>query len=142
MGEFIGAGYERAAEAVESLTAKGLLRWGTEEEDTYSYLWISYDGPYFPPTDWTGDVYGRSARVIALIERDGPECAYCDRVPINYHVDHFIPKAKGGPDRLSNLVLACPRCNLAKKDKWPADFLRHDPVRFRTLSTNLKHLHG
>lgn len=37
-----------------------------------------------------------------------------------WEIDHVIPKALGGQDELSNLVLACRRCNQKKRDHlWP-----------------------
>lgn len=46
-------------------------------------------------------------------------CAYCLE-PIQYgqfHVDHVIPLSKGGTNWRDNLALACPRCNIIKRDK-------------------------
>lgn len=34
-------------------------------------------------------------------------------------VDHFIPKSKGGDDRIENLFPMCTNCNLKKGDKMP-----------------------
>lgn len=141
MGQFIGADYYRAHEVLEQLTQRGLIRWGTDEEETASYVWLTYEGEYYPPIDWTAETKSRSRRVEALIERDGPNCVYCGCFPIVYHVDHFIPKAKGGADKMSNLVLACATCNLAKRDKMPEVFLSGNTKLFHTLSTNLKYLH-
>lgn len=33
---------------------------------------------------------------------------------VTFHVEHFVPESKGGIATLSNLVLSCPGCNLAK----------------------------
>lgn len=139
MGTFIGADYDRAMTVLAGMEDRGLVRWGAEEQA--SYLWIVYGGDYRDPIDWTRETKSRNRRVAALLERDGARCSYCDQTPINYHVDHFIPRAKGGHDRMNNLVLACPDCNLAKKDKMPEVFLIDDPSRFHVLSTNLKYLH-
>lgn len=51
-----------------------------------------------------------------LVERDGLRCHYCDVVMIytEAQIDHVIPKARGGTDAPSNLVLACARCNHVK----------------------------
>lgn len=141
LSEFMGCHFEHAYDVLHELEKKNLVRWGTEEEETSSYVWIVYDGLLFPPINWTQETTRRSSRVAALIERDGPECAYCGCTPVNYHVDHFIPRAKGGADKMANLVLSCPPCNLAKKDKLPEDFLRDDPKRLHTIITNLKYLH-
>lgn len=52
--------------------------------------------------------------------QDG-QCGICGQV-INdlgpTHVDHIIPRAKGGSDRLTNLQLAHARCNMAKGDRF------------------------
>lgn len=39
-----------------------------------------------------------------------------------YHIDHRIPLVKGGSNDISNIVLACPHCNLSKRDKMPEEF--------------------
>ena len=36
---------------------------------------------------------------------------------VNYHVDHVIPRAKGGTDHLDNLQLLCGACNSLKGDR-------------------------
>ena len=51
-----------------------------------------------------------------LVERDGLRCHYCD-VVMTYRdaqIDHIVPKARGGTDAPSNLVLACATCNHVK----------------------------
>lgn len=52
-------------------------------------------------------------------------CGYCgnncDVVRRKFHVDHFVPKTLD-EDRKNdyyNLVLACPKCNIHKSNKWP-----------------------
>lgn len=137
VGAFMTCGFERACEVVHDLADRGLLRWGGREPGDRSWLWITYDGVYLDPIDWTEESKGRKRRVAALIERDGPDCAYCDGAPVNYEVDHFIPRAKGGLDVMGNLVLSCSPCNRAKRDKMPQDFLAEDPERFRALSRRL-----
>jgi len=45
-------------------------------------------------------------------------CAYCGS---EFHliVEHFIPRAKGGPHALGNLLPACHQCNVSKRDHEP-----------------------
>jgi len=43
-------------------------------------------------------------------------CVYCGSGE-NLHNDHLIPKSKGGPNIIDNIVLACRKCNSSKKDK-------------------------
>jgi 5-methylcytosine-specific restriction endonuclease McrA len=58
--------------------------------------------------------YQRHARQIReAMSCVDPFCAYC-REPVtldNSSLDHKIPKSRGGANTLSNLVLACRRCN-------------------------------
>lgn len=52
-------------------------------------------------------------------------CGYCGKdgsvLHQKLHLDHFVPKSldKNRENDYYNLVLACPRCNLSKSDKWP-----------------------
>lgn len=39
-----------------------------------------------------------------------------------YHVDHVHPIAKGGSNGRENIVLACRKCNLSKRDRLPIEF--------------------
>ena len=144
MGQFIGADYHRAATVLDSLVAKGLIHFGTEEDETSSYIWITNDeGRYESPTDWySSEPKSRNKRVEALLERDGPGCSYCGQAAVIYEVDHFIPRSRGGSDTMDNLVLACRPCNRAKHAIMPEVFLADRPQLYRTLSTNLKYLHA
>ena len=54
-------------------------------------------------------------------------CGYCGKngriMHQKFHIDHFVPKSLD-PDRKNdyyNLVLACPKCNLSKSNKWPTE---------------------
>jgi hypothetical protein len=52
-------------------------------------------------------------------DRAGNRCEYCqlhqdDEPFARFHIEHIIPKQHGGGDDLSNLALACNRCNLHK----------------------------
>ena len=52
-----------------------------------------------------------------IFNMTGGKCFYCGCTLDfqNFHVDHVIPKAKGGTD-FKNIVPACPDCNMAKSD--------------------------
>lgn len=41
---------------------------------------------------------------------------------VDYHPDHVMPLALGGSDYISNIVAACPLCNLKKGAKHPMEF--------------------
>lgn len=50
-------------------------------------------------------------------------CYYCGvKVGKNYHVDHVVPLSRGGSNDPFNLVIACPACNVAKRDRLPHEF--------------------
>lgn len=51
------------------------------------------------------------------------DCYWCGKKKLKkYHVDHYQPLSKGGAHTVSNLVIACPRCNLTKSAKDPYFF--------------------
>jgi 5-methylcytosine-specific restriction endonuclease McrA len=50
-------------------------------------------------------------------------CYWCEvKCSREYHVDHYHPLSKGGRHEVSNLVIACPRCNLKKNARDPFMF--------------------
>ena len=54
---------------------------------------------------------------FAIFKRDGFRCRYCGRDvgdAVALHVDHVIPRSKGGTNALDNLVTSCSYCNLGK----------------------------
>jgi 5-methylcytosine-specific restriction endonuclease McrA len=61
---------------------------------------------------------GRANAVAHLIERDGDGCWYCGGVFVPGRrartIDHAVPLALGGTNRLENLRLACGQCNHRK----------------------------
>lgn len=73
-----------------------------------------------------------------LLEKHGRRCAYCgaEHTPLN--IDHIIPRASGGSDRVSNLTLACIPCNQAKGSRSLADFLVHEPEKARRIVAQAK----
>jgi 5-methylcytosine-specific restriction endonuclease McrA len=62
-----------------------------------------------------------SAKVRRLVElRAGRRCEYCHAPQrssnARFHIEHFLPRSRGGTDDLDNLNLSCITCNLAKGD--------------------------
>lgn len=50
-------------------------------------------------------------------------CAYCGKIlGRKFHVDHVIPTSRGGTSEDDNLLAACQRCNLWKKNFTLAEF--------------------
>jgi 5-methylcytosine-specific restriction endonuclease McrA len=50
------------------------------------------------------------------------QCSYCHTMGVPLQLEHIVPKARGGSDRVSNLCLACQNCNLAKGTQTAAEF--------------------
>ena len=51
-----------------------------------------------------------------ILIRDGYICQWCG-VDEATHVDHIVPRSKGGGDFDDNLVASCKKCNLARGNK-------------------------
>lgn len=54
-----------------------------------------------------------------VFRRDDFTCQYCGRTikdKIKLHIDHIVPKSKGGNLSMGNLITACFDCNEGKKD--------------------------
>ena len=57
-------------------------------------------------------------------------CCYCDSSLLSadgkniFHIDHYVSVSNGGTNDLSNLVLACPSCNIKKGNANGDSFVR------------------
>jgi 5-methylcytosine-specific restriction endonuclease McrA len=49
-------------------------------------------------------------------------CSYCGATGIPLQLDHIIPRARGGSNRVSNLALACEPCNQRKGKQTAREF--------------------
>ena len=62
--------------------------------------------------------------VLLVRQRANFQCEYCQVSETDsggeLTIDHYWPSSKGGLDDLTNLVYACPRCNLYKHDYYPS----------------------
>ena len=65
--------------------------------------------------------FHRSGVREQVIARDGGVCQYCGRRPRKLTVDHMQPASLGGTNEMSNLVVACRRCNSIKCNRMPLD---------------------
>jgi 5-methylcytosine-specific restriction endonuclease McrA len=63
-----------------------------------------------------------SSRAV-VFARDGFVCQYCGcRVSMRTGTrDHVVPRSRGGPDLLSNVVTACGTCNRRKDARTPSE---------------------
>ncbi len=73
-----------------------------------------------------GTLWGMEVRQYLLTKWEH-RCAYCTATGLPLEIDHVVPQSHGGSDRVSNLVIACRACNLAKGDKLLEDFLADRP---------------
>lgn len=66
-----------------------------------------------------------SQQLVVWCRKQPKVCYWCGvKCSQSYHVDHYIPLARGGCHELSNLVIACGPCNRRKNAKDPLDFAR------------------
>lgn len=68
----------------------------------------------------------------AVWDTTGGTCVYCDvaltdnialiYAATQFHIDHIVAKANGGPDHLANYVPSCRSCNIKKGTRSFVDF--------------------
>ena len=68
-----------------------------------------------------------------LLEKWGRECTYCGKKDIPLQIEHIHPKSKGGTNQISNLCLACEKCNQKKGNKLISEFLKKEPDLLRKI---------
>jgi len=68
-----------------------------------------------------------------LLEKWGRKCAYCGAEKVPLEIEHIQPKSKGGSDRVSNLTIACVRCNQRKSNRSIEDFLKRKPTVLKRI---------
>jgi 5-methylcytosine-specific restriction endonuclease McrA len=84
-----------------------------------------------------GELAGYEVREYLLNKWDR-KCAYCSIENVPLQVEHIQPKTKGGSDRISNLCLACEKCNLKKGTQSIENFLRGKPERLKRILSQAK----
>lgn len=73
-----------------------------------------------------------------LLHKWNRSCTYCGKTDIPLQVEHIHPRANGGTNRISNLCLACEKCNIAKGTKDIKDFLKKKPDLLRKILAQAK----
>lgn len=71
-----------------------------------------------------------------LLTKYNYKCVYCDAKDVIFEQDHVVPRSRGGSNRISNLVLACVKCNQAKSNKSLDEFVK-DPKRLQRIKSQL-----
>jgi len=116
-------GYYAGVDAVLDLLDAGV----TKQRLKQWRDWSLFDWAY---RDWCGEIVYPPDKPLTqtewnerreeILNRDGHACRYCFEVVT--HVDHVIPKSKGGTNDPENLVAACAECNYSKGAKHPDDW--------------------
>ena len=83
-----------------------------------------------------GSLAGTEVREYVL-ERGGHRCAYCDKGNIPLNLDHLVPQARGGSNRVGNLAPSCIKCNEAKGALDVRNFVK-DPLRLKAILAQTK----
>ncbi|HEX3642659.1 MAG TPA: RNA-guided endonuclease IscB [Ktedonobacteraceae bacterium] len=73
-----------------------------------------------------------------LLQKWGHTCTYCGKENIPLQIEHIVPHAKLGSNRVSNLCLACEKCNTRKGTKDLKDFLKKKPDLLKKILAQAK----
>jgi 5-methylcytosine-specific restriction endonuclease McrA len=84
-----------------------------------------------------GELLGYEIREY-LLNKWNRKCTYCSVENIPLQVEHIHPKAKGGSNRISNLCLACEKCNQKKGTQDIKDFLSSKPELLKKIESQAK----
>lgn len=84
-----------------------------------------------------GELFGFEVKEY-LLQKWGRKCTYCSAENIPLEIEHLVPKSKGGSNRLSNLTLACRKCNETKSNKPIEQFLKKKPELLKKVLTQAK----
>ncbi len=84
-----------------------------------------------------GTLAGYELREYLLAKWDHA-CAYCGATEVPLNLDHIVPRARGGSNRVSNLACACIPCNLEKGARPVEEFLAGRPKVLARVKTHAK----
>ena len=100
-----------------SLIVQELVRFDLQQLENPEISGIEYQ---------QGELQGYEVREY-LLNKWNRKCAYCDAENVPLQIEHIHPKAKGGSNRISNLCLACEKCNQKKGTQDVQQFLIKKP---------------
>jgi hypothetical protein len=84
-----------------------------------------------------GELAGYEVREY-LLEKYQRKCVYCGKENVPLQVEHVLSRAKGGTNRVSNLVIACKDCNQRKGSQDVTEFLKNKPELLKKIVAGLK----
>lgn len=108
--------------------AQELVRFDMQQMDNPDIAGVEYQ---------QGTLAGYEVREY-LLAKFGRECCYCGKQDGPLNIDHIHSKARGGSNKISNLVLACIPCNTKKGASPIEEFLAHDPQRLAKVLAQVK----
>jgi 5-methylcytosine-specific restriction endonuclease McrA len=73
-----------------------------------------------------GELFGFEVKEY-LLAKWGRKCAYCSAENLPLEIEHILAKSKGGSNRVTNLTLACRKCNETKGNLPVEQFLKKKP---------------
>jgi 5-methylcytosine-specific restriction endonuclease McrA len=73
-----------------------------------------------------------------LLEKWQRKCSYCGVENVQLQIEHIIPRAKSGTNRISNLCLACDSCNKKKGTLDIEIFLAKKPDLLKRILSQAK----
>lgn len=131
-GKFRHWAEQRGAEILSNSTQWEVLRFRCEEGYAVAYrksdntitmnvVMLNAHNAFRNSDKWNGTPAGRifdgikstKGKKGILLKRDGTRCFYCGkhRRPDKLTIEHLVPKTCGGTNHVTNLVLACLKCN-------------------------------
>lgn len=84
-----------------------------------------------------GTLYGYEMREYVLAKW-GRKCAYCGVENVALQMEHILCKARGGSNRVSNLLPSCARCNERKGTQLLTTFLKDKPELLQRILAQAK----
>lgn len=72
-----------------------------------------------------------------LLQKWNHTCAYCNTQNVPLQIEHIHPKSKGGSDRISNLTIACEKCNIEKGNLPVHEFITN-PIKLQKILSQAK----
>lgn len=73
-----------------------------------------------------------------LLEKWQRKCSYCEVENVQLQIEHIVPRAKNGSNRISNLCLACESCNQKKGTLDIQIFLAKKPEVLKRILSQAK----